>query len=120
MSSMAKPPTRTTISTDTEPRTLSGYAQINVWRLGESDDPTDRTAASEIGSRLREQPGFRSYTVVRTGDHEVAAVTVFDSESQLRAALAAVADLVRAHVAPLAAGAPERRRGPVLHHHAVA
>lgn len=99
---------------------MSGYAHVNVWRLGGDDDPWDTTAADAIGESLRTQPGFRSYTVIRTGEHEVVAVTVFDSESQLRAGLDAVADLVRDRVRPLAAARPERREGPILHHDAVA
>jgi hypothetical protein len=98
----------------------TGYAHVNVWQLGEGDDPADQTAATAIAGRLRAQPGFRSYTVVRTGEHEIVAVTVFDSESQLRVALDAVDDLVRGRVRPLAAAPPRRHAGPVVHHEAVA
>ncbi|HXH84918.1 MAG TPA: Hsp20 family protein, partial [Candidatus Tectomicrobia bacterium] len=80
---------------ETEPRAARGYAHVNVWSLGDADVPTDRDAAVAIGQRLRRQPGFRSYTVVRTGEHEVVAITVFDSESQFEAAREAVAPLVR-------------------------
>jgi hypothetical protein len=76
----------------------------------------DDTAARAIGARLQEQPGFRSYTVVRTGEWDVVAVTVFESVGQLELALATVADLVREGVRPLAAEAPERREGVVLMH----
>jgi HSP20 family protein len=93
----------------------AAYAHVNIWRLGPDDDPEDHSAASLVGQRLRVQRGFRSYTVIRTGPREVVAVTVFDSEMALQAALQAVGDLVRERVHPLAAGRPERREGPVLH-----
>lgn len=105
---------------ETEPRAESGYAHVNIWRLGPGDDGSDRSVASAIAERLRQARGFRSYTVVRTGEHEVVAVTVFDSESQLRAALGTVGELVRGRLHPLAAERPERREGPVVHHAAAA
>lgn len=116
----AEEPASPAAPAETEPRAGSGYAHVNVWRLGESDDPADTSTANAIARRLREQPGFRAYTVVRTGQHEIVAVTVFDSESQLRAALDTVADLVRGRVRPVAAARPEHRAGPVLHHDAAA
>ncbi len=92
------------------------YAHLNIWNLNETGVSSDDTAARELAARLRQQPGFRSYTVIRTGRREVAAVTVFDSQAQLERAVEAVADLVRQRIAPLAAGSPERRRGDVLYH----
>jgi HSP20 family protein len=103
-----------------EARAGGGYAHVNVWHLGAGDDGSDTGAADAIGERLRERPGFRSYTVVRTGRHEIVAVTVFDSEAQLHAALEAVESLVQSRVRPIAAARPERRQGPVLHHEAAA
>jgi hypothetical protein len=92
------------------------YAHVNIRRLSEVGLAADDTAARELGARLREQPRFRSYTLIRTGEREVVAVTVFESQDQLAAALGAVADLVRQQIAPLVEGEPERRRGDVLHH----
>jgi heme-degrading monooxygenase HmoA len=92
------------------------YAHVNIWRLNEQGGSTDDTAAREIGTELSKQPGFQSYTLVRTGEREVVAVTLFDTEGHLEAAVAALADFVRARVGPLAAGAPERRGGDVLYH----
>ncbi len=95
--------------------TESSYAHVNVWQLTAEDDPANVTAASRIGEALRAQPGFRSYTVIRTGPREVVAVTRFESQARLEAALKTIASLVRERVAPLAARAPERRAGPVLY-----
>lgn len=92
------------------------YAHINIWRLNERGSSTDDTAAREIGTELSKQPGFYSYTLVRTGDDEVVAITLFDTAQHLVTATENVADLVRARVSPLAAGAPERRHGDVLYH----
>jgi hypothetical protein len=92
------------------------YAHVNIRRLSTAGLSADDTAARELAARLGEQPGFRSYTLIRTGEREVVAVTMFESEGQLEAALGAVADLVRSRVAPLVEGEPERRRGEVLHH----
>jgi heme-degrading monooxygenase HmoA len=92
------------------------HAQVNIWRLNEAGASADDAVAREVGERLAARPGFRSYTLVRTGDREVVAVTVFDSADQLEAAARAVADLIEQRVHPLAAGAPERRRGEVVFH----
>ena len=92
------------------------FAHVNIWRLNEAGSSTDDTAAREIGSRLAQQEGFRSYTVVRTGNQEVVAVTVFDTEDHLQLATRELAEFVHERVAHLALGEPERRRGDVLYH----
>lgn len=92
------------------------FAHVNIWRLNEAGSSTNDTAAREIGGQLARQEGFRSYTVVRTGEREVVAVTVFDTEDHLQLALRALAGFVHERVAPLAQGEPERRRGDVLYH----
>ena len=92
------------------------YAHINIWRMNEQGGSTDDTTAVEIGTQLSKQPGFNTYTVVRTGEREVVAITVFDTEVHLEEATHAIADFVRARVHPLAQGEPERRRGDVLYH----
>jgi HSP20 family protein len=98
------------------PENETAHAHVNIWRLGPDDDPEDHSAAHLVGQRLRVERGFRSYTVIRTGPREVVAVTVFDSEAALEAALRSVTGVVRERVHPLAAGQPEHRAGPVLHH----
>jgi heme-degrading monooxygenase HmoA len=92
------------------------YAHVNIWKMNDLGASWDDSIAREVGAALREQPGFRSYTVVRSGGREVIAVTLFESEAAIEAAMAAVAPLVRARVKPLEAEEPARHRGTVLHH----
>jgi heme-degrading monooxygenase HmoA len=91
------------------------YAHVNIWHLNEAGDSPSDAAAQELAARLSAQPGFRSYTLIRTGEREVVAVTIFDSAGQLTAALEQAAGLVRERIDPLAAGPPERRRGEVVY-----
>ena len=90
-------------------------AHVNIWHLNEPGSSTDDTAAREIGTQLSQQPGFNSYTVVRTAEREVVVVTVFETRDELESAMLAVADFARERLAPLRAGEPERRRGDVLY-----
>jgi heme-degrading monooxygenase HmoA len=92
------------------------YAHVNIWRLSPTGATSDDSAARAVAARLRAQPGFRSYTLIRTGEREVVAVTLFDTAEQLEAAVRSLADLVRERIAPLTVGEPERRRGEVLYH----
>ena len=92
------------------------YAHVNIWRLNETGATSNTEAAQAIAERYRTQPGFRSYTLIRTGPQETVVVTLFDSREQLEAAVHALADVVRQRVDPLAVGAPERRQGEVLFH----
>ena len=92
------------------------YAHVNIWPLKPAGASSEDTVAHEVAARLRVRPGFRAYTLVRTGAQEVVAVTVFDTESQLAEALRTAADLVEHRVLPLAEGEPERRAGQVLFH----
>ena len=92
------------------------YAHVNVWKMNDVGAAWDDSAAREIGAALREQPGFRSYTLVRSGEWEVIAIVVFDSEDTMETAIAAVAPLARARLTSLVAEPPTRHSGPVLHH----
>ena len=92
------------------------YAHVNVWRLTDEGAAWKDDAARAIGAALQAQPGFCSYTLVRTGEWEVVVITVFASRAELDAALTAVAPLVRQRVTPLAEGVLERREGSVLVH----
>ena len=85
------------------------YAHVNVWRLTDEGAAWRDDAARDIGAALQVQPGFRSYTLVRTGEWEVVVITVFTSRAELEAGLAAVAPLVHERVTPLAEGVLERR-----------
>lgn len=92
------------------------YAHVNLWHLTPAGASSDATAAREVAARLRMQPGFRTYTLIRTSPQEVVAVTVFDSQEQMVSAMHTVAPVVREQVDPLAQGEPERRGGEVLYH----
>jgi len=92
------------------------YAHVNVWRLTDEGAQWRHDAASIVGAALQSQPGFRSYTLVRTGEWEVVVITVFASQTELEAAIAVVTPLVRETVAPLTEGVIERRQGAVLVH----
>src|ERR1041385_6888888 len=47
------------------------YAHVNVWRLNNEGAAWTDDAAREIGAALQVQPGFRAYTLVRTGEWEM-------------------------------------------------
>jgi heme-degrading monooxygenase HmoA len=98
--------------------TSVGYAHINRWSLNDGGAVPNGDAARVIAGELERQPGFVSYALVRTGAREVVAVTIFETEAQLRRAMDTVAPLVRRHVLPLATARPERREGAVLHYRA--
>jgi heme-degrading monooxygenase HmoA len=92
------------------------FAHVNIWRLNEAGASTDDTAAREIGTRLSQESGFHSYTLIRTGEREVVAVTVFDTQHHLDSATANLAAFVHERLAPLAEAEPLRRGGDVLYH----
>jgi len=92
------------------------YAHVNVWRLTDQGARWKDDAGGAIGAALQVQPGCRAYTLVRTGEWEVVVVTVFASQPELDAALAAISPLVNEQIAPLAEDVLERRQGNVLVH----
>ena len=95
---------------------MTVYAHVNVWTLTDRGAAWKDDAAKTIAARLREQPGFRSYTVVKTGEWELVVITIFDEPEQLERAVEALAPVVRAEIAPLVEPTPERRGGAVLFH----
>jgi hypothetical protein len=92
------------------------YAHVNVWRLTDRGAEWKNDAGRAIAAALQVQPGFRSYTLVRSGEWEVVVITIFASRAELDAAVAAVAPLVREQVTPLAENVLERREGDVIVH----
>jgi heme-degrading monooxygenase HmoA len=92
------------------------YAHVNIWKLSPGGATSDSTVASKVAEHLRQAPGFRSYTLIRTSEREVVAVTVFDSQHQLEAGLGLVSEIVSREVTPLVEGSPEVRGGAVLQH----
>src|SRR5687767_9204839 len=85
-------------------------AHVKLWNLNSPCASYDDAAVRELVARLRQQPGFRSFTVLHTDQRELAAVAVFETTEQL----ARVASLLSRTVAPSAARSPDRRRGDVL------
>ncbi len=92
------------------------FAHVNIWRLNEAGASTDDTAAWEIGTRLSQEGGFHSYALIRTGEREVVAVTVFDTQHYLDSATTNLAAFVHERPAPLAEEEPLRRGGDVPYH----
>ncbi len=92
------------------------YAHVNIWHLNADGATSNDAASREVAARLERAPGFQSYTLVRTGDREVVAVTVFDTQRELEAAVRSASGVVDARVKPLAEGSPTTRAGEVLHH----
>ena len=92
------------------------HAHVNIWRLNEAGESTSTAVAHSVANRLREQPGFRSYAFIRTGPREVTVVTIFETQSQLEDALAALGDGARQRILALAAAEPERRAGEVAYY----
>jgi len=97
-------------------RETAMHAHVNIWQLSATGATSDNTVAAKIAEHLEQAPGFRSYTLVRTADREVVAMTVFDSRNQLEAALGLVSEIVSREVTPLVEGSPAVRRGDVLYH----
>lgn len=91
------------------------HASVNIWPLNEQGASSSNRTAVELADHLRVQPGFVGYALVRTGEREVVAVTIFQTPEQLSAAARSVADLVEQRVRPLAGGEPARREGEVIY-----
>jgi heme-degrading monooxygenase HmoA len=72
-----------------------------------------------MARQLREQPGFHSYTLVRTDDLEVVAVTMFETAAQSHAAFEAVGSETRDNMHHTTSGQPEHRAGEVILHEMV-
>jgi hypothetical protein len=92
------------------------HAHINIWQTNDAGQSSSDTVAREVAERLRQQPGFHAYTLVRTGSQEVVAITLFETPAQLHAAVESIADLVQGNIKQLSDGKPETRAGDVILH----
>ena len=92
------------------------HAHVNIWRLNDAGNSGSDRISREVADLLRQQPGFHSYSVVRTGDQEVVVITMFESAAQLHTALEAVQGQVRENIEHVSSGKPETRNGDVLFH----
>jgi hypothetical protein len=92
------------------------HAHVNIWKLNDAGTSSSDGISSQIGKVLKEQPGFHSYTLIRTDEHEVVAVTLFETSAQLHDALEMIDKQVLENMRHVAHGKPVRRAGDVVFH----
>ncbi len=92
------------------------HAHIGIWPLNDAGTSSSDSLAREIGELFRQQGGFHSYSLVRTGEHEVVAITMFETSAQLHDALQVISSSIRHNLRNLSGGEPERRAGDVIYH----
>ena len=92
------------------------HAHVNIWKLNDAGNSGSDRIAREMAEALRQQPGFHSYSVVRTADQEVVVITMFESAAQLHSALETVGGQLRENIEHVSSGRPETRNGDVLFH----
>lgn len=92
------------------------HAHIGIWKLNQAGTSSSDATAREIGELFQQQGGFHSYSLVRTGEHEVVAITMFETAAQLHDALQAIDYAVRQNLRNLSDGEPQRRAGDVVYH----
>lgn len=92
------------------------HAHVNIWTLNDAGNSGSDRISRQMAELLREQPGFHSYSVIRTGDQEVVVVTMFESAAQLHSAFEAISGQVRENIEHVSSGSPETRNGDVLFH----
>lgn len=95
------------------------HAHINIWRTNDAGESSSDGVARAVADRLRTQPGFHAYTLVRTGDDEVVAITLFETPTQLHSAVESVSDLTQSNIHHLSSGKPDTRAGEVIYHEMV-
>lgn len=96
------------------------HAHINIWHTNEAGESSSDGVARDVAERLRTQPGFHAYTLVRTGHREVVAITLFETPAQLHSAIESISDLTHSNIEHLSAGKPISRAGEVIFHEMVA
>lgn len=92
------------------------HAHIGIWKLNDAGTSSSDAMAREIGELFQQQGGFHSYSLVRTDEQEVVAITMFETSAQLHDALQALDSAVRQNLRNLSGGDPERRAGDVVYH----
>ncbi|MDP8908508.1 MAG: antibiotic biosynthesis monooxygenase [Chloroflexota bacterium] len=95
------------------------HAHINVWRANDAGSGGSDRLARQVAAHLRQQPGFHSYTFVKTGDAEFVAITLFETNAQLHAALDSLGEDIRENLDHVTEGRPEHHAGDVLVHEMV-
>jgi heme-degrading monooxygenase HmoA len=92
------------------------HAHVNIWHSTDAGESSSDESAKEMAAVLSQQSGFHSYTLVRSGEREFIAITLFETNAQLHAALQAAEPVVRTRVDRLTAGPPAHHQGDVLFH----
>lgn len=92
------------------------YAHVNIWRMNDAGSSPDLAMAHDVSNYMRDQPGFRSYTMVRGNPRELVVITVFDTRDQLEQAVAGLPETIRTNLSNLSAGPPDRHEGDVEFH----
>jgi heme-degrading monooxygenase HmoA len=92
------------------------HAHVNIWHSTDAGESSSDESAKEMAAVLSQQGGFHSYTLVRSGEREFIAITLFETNAQLHTALEAAEPVVRTRVDRLTSGAPEHHQGDVLFH----
>ena len=92
------------------------HAHVNIWHTSDAGASSSDESAREMAAVLSEQGGFHSYTLVRSGEREIIAITLFETNAQLHAALKAAEPVVRARVDRLTSGSPAHHQGDVIFH----
>jgi hypothetical protein len=92
------------------------HAHVNIWHSTDAGESSSDESAKEVAAVLSQQGGFHSYTLVRSGEREFIAITLFETNAQLHAAMQAVEPVVRSRVDRLMDGHPQHHQGDVLFH----
>lgn len=92
------------------------HAHVNIWKLNDAGSSSSDHTAREVADQMKQQPGFHSYSLIRTGEHELVVVTMFESAAQLHAAQAAIDGQTSENIQHLTSGVPEQRNGDVIFH----
>jgi hypothetical protein len=92
------------------------HAHVNIWHSTDAGESSSDESAKEMAAVLSQQGGFHSYTLVRTGESEFIAITLFETTAQLHAAMQAAEPVVRTRVDRLTDGHPDHHQGDVLFH----
>jgi heme-degrading monooxygenase HmoA len=71
------------------------YTVIRRYQGVQDSAEVARRAVQEFAPQLRDQPGFQGYWAVDAGDGVAATITVFDTEEQAVASIAAAAAWVQ-------------------------
>jgi hypothetical protein len=87
------------------------YTVIRRYQGVQDSAEVARRAVEEFAPQLSDQPGFQGYWAVDAGDGVAATITVFDTEEQAEASIAAAAAWVQENMANQVPNAPQVTAG---------